>query len=559
LDHVELFSPQSRRRDHDFDGFVVPQPKRRSATGISQTGGPPDLSGQPSPAIHNIIELGQICLGKRKKKSGCKLGSSIMSNATNTTDSYYGTDHYYEYDYYIPHVWFASSQADLVLQVVLGSMSTFSSALILYIIYKSPMKLRTTYHRIMALLSTFIILTSLPMALATLPIPSSYVSYKGLTLGTYGTCTAQAFLINFGNGGAIDTALCLAWYYVCSAVGVSKRNIQKFYEPIFYTLIIVLGIAANSWNMSKGFFNIRPWSAYCGLNPVPSACWDGTKPATDVECAWPDRPHPYFKMIDFFRGYIIFAYVMIVLAMMIVIFIVCRNERKFVAHKRSSTSDTSGETTSNETDEEKLSTRLKQTRLIVRQACMYICTFVLTWILVLIPWDKDSPKWMDITESILIPIQGLWNMLIFVYIKLVLIREANHSIDSNWKALKTLLKNPDVVPDMILSGMDNVVIASRSFQEKDFEDDAEAGRVPRAADPLASNPSAYDGLSMNTPSKAPDCSGNMSMDSSEQKSLHWYRNNDHMHAMSIAPSESTGGGLLSYGGLSNEMSKTTED
>jgi hypothetical protein len=124
----------------------------------------------------------------------------------------------------------------------------------------------------------------------------------------------------------------------------------------------------------------------------------------------------------------------------------------------------------------------------------------LTWILVLIPWNQDSPKWMDITESILIPIQGLWNMLIFVYIKIGLIREANRSIDSNWKALKTLLNNPDVVPDMILSGMDNVVIASRSFQEKDFVD--EEGRVPRVADPKASNPSAYDGLSMNTPSKA---------------------------------------------------------
>ena len=486
-----------------------------------------------------------------------------MSNTTNidTTDYNYGTDDYYGGYYYTPHEWFAWSRADLVLQVVLGSISTLSSALILYIIYKSPMKLRTTYHRIMALLSTFIILTSLPMALATLPIPSSYVPYKGLTLGTYGTCTAQAFLINFGNGGAIDTALCLAWYYVCSAVGVSKRSIQKFYEPIFYTLIIVLGIAANSWNMSKGFFNIRPWSAYCGLSPVPSACWDGTKPATDVECAWPERPHPYHQMIDFFRGYIIFSYVMIVLAMMIVIFIVCRNERKF-AHKRSS-SDTNGEITSNETEEEKLPTRLKQSRIIVRQACMYICTFILTWILVLIPWNQDSPKWMDITESILIPIQGLWNMLIFVYIKIVLIREANRSIDSNWKALKTLLNNPDVVPDMILSGMDNVVIASRSFQENDFEDDEE-GRVPRVADTIASNPSAYDDLSMNTPSKAPDCSGNLSTDSSEQKSLHWYRNvvdkdSDHMHAISIAPSESTGGGLLSDGGLSNEMPKITED
>lgn len=485
-----------------------------------------------------------------------------MSNTTNTTDYYYGTDDYYGGYYYTPHEWFAWSRADLVLQVVLCSISTLSSALILYIIYKSPMKLRTTYHRIMALLSTFIILTSLPMALATLPIPSSYVPYKGLTLGTYGTCTAQAFLINFGNGGAMDTALCLAWYYVCSALGVSKRSIQKFYEPILYTYIIVSSIVANSWNMSKGFFNIRSWSAYCGLSPVPSACWDGTKPATDVECAWPERPHPYFQMMDFFRGYIIFSYFMIVLAMMIVIFIVFRNERKF-AHKRSNTSDTNGETTSNETEEEKLPTRLKQTRIIVRQACMYICTFILTWILVLIPWNQDSPKWMDITESILIPIQGLWNMLIFVYIKIVLIREANRSIDSNWKALKTLLNNPHVVPDMILSGMDNVVIASRSFQEKDFEDDEE-GRVPQVADSKASNPSAYDDLSRNTPSKAPECSGDLSTDSSEIKSLRWYRNvvdqriSDHMHAMST-PSESTGGGLLSYGGLSNEMPKITED
>ena len=37
------------------------------------------------------------------------------------------------------------------------------------------------------------------------------------------------------------------------------------------------------------------------------------------------------------------------------------------------------------------------------------------------------------------------------------------------------------------------------------------------------------------------------------------QDSDHMHDMSIAPSESTGGGLLSYGGLSNEMPKITED
>ena len=518
-----------------------------------------------------------------------------MSNTTNTTDYYYGTD-YYDYGgyYYKPHEWFAWSRTDLVLQVVLCEISTLSSALILYIIYKSPIKLRTTYHRIMALLSSFVILSSVPMALATLPIPSSYVPYKGLTLGTYGTCTAQGFLINFGFGGAMDTALCLAWYYVCSALGVSNRIIQNFYEPIVYTYIIVSAIVANSLNMSKGYFNIRPWSVYCGLSPVPSACWDGTKPATDVECAWPERPHPYFLIMDFFRGYIIFSYVMIVLAMMIIIFIVYRNERKY-AHK-----DSSGDNGANETGQQRgtrLPTSLKQTRLIIRQALMYICTFILTWILVLIPWNQDSPKWMDILESILIPMQGLWNMLIFVYIKISLIREADHSIDSNWKALKTLLKNPDVVPDMVLSGMDNVIIASRPFQEENFADDEEDSPISQAADEKASNPSAYDDLSMDTPSKATSSAGMLSTASSERKSLNYYRRatahprgavnistftpaanssaasssgssagaglvdhySDHMQDVSMAPSESTGRDLISYGGLSNEMPKITED
>lgn len=298
--------------------------------------------------------------------------------------------------------------------------------------------------------------------------------------------------------------------------------------------------------------------------------------------------------MDFFRGYIIFSYVMIVLAMMIIIFIVYRNERKY-AHK-----DSSGDNGANETGQQRgtrLPTSLKQTRLIVRQALMYICTFILTWILVLIPWNQDSPKWMDILESILIPMQGLWNMLIFVYIKISLIREADHSIDSNWKALKTLLKNPDVVPDMVLSGMDNVIIASRPFQEENFADDEEDSPISQAADEKASNPSAYDDLSMDTPSKATSSAGMLSTASSERKSLNYYRRatahprgavnistftpaanssaasssgssagaglvdhySDHMQDVSMAPSESTGRDLISYGGLSNEMPKITED
>ncbi len=72
----------------------------------------------------------------------------------------------------------------------------------------------------MALVSSFDICVSASLALATIPIPKSLIPFQGPTLGTNGTCIAQGVFIQFGAFGTTDSTLCLAWFYVCTALRV---------------------------------------------------------------------------------------------------------------------------------------------------------------------------------------------------------------------------------------------------------------------------------------------------------------------------------------------------
>ncbi len=409
-------------------------------------------------------------------------------------------------DYYEPyHEWFAWTLTDAVSQMLLGSLSALSSALILYIIYRSPVKLKSTYHRIMALLSSCDICLSLSLALSTIPIPKSLVPYNGPTLGTGGTCLVQGIFFSFGAGSVKDSTLFLAIFYVCTSLRVSNWTITRIFEPFFFAYVIIMNFATTYIMFKNDFIHQRHWSAYCGLTPIPSYCWDEDTwmgMAGDVDlsrCAWPTDPnHAWFRSEKIWRYYTLGMSIVLVLAMMVIILVVCRNEKKMIKeeaqHEHSDGDEGHGE------DEDK-PLELNVTRLIIRQAIMYITAFFLTWILVIIPWDASSPKIIDILESMLLPLGGFWNMLIFVHIKILLVRESNPIVDSNFKAFIVLMKEPDTVPEMVLSGMENVNIVDRTFEidQGPDDDDVEEG-VSEEPSQFTSNPSAYDGLSMTTPS-----------------------------------------------------------
>ncbi len=336
-------------------------------------------------------------------------------------------------------------------------------------------------------------------------MPKSLVPYQGPTLGTNGTCLAQGIFVNVGGGAIMDATLFLAGYYVCTALRMSNWAITRIYEPACFAYIIIFNFFGTYRLVKSGFINIRHWSAFCGMSPIPNYChdldaWTGMAGDVDLSrCSWPTDPHDaWFFTENWLRYYTLVASILLVLALIVVIIVVCRNEKKMIKEESMMQDDSSESEEELGAGDTKTPPKLNATRLIIRQAIMYILAFFLTWIFVIIPWDASSPKIIEVLESILLPLGGFWNMLIFVHIKILLVREANPVIDSNLKAFMVLIREPDTVPEMVLSGMENVRVVDRTFElEQGPNDDEEGVSEPSR---FTSHPSAYDGLSMETPS-----------------------------------------------------------
>ena len=128
------------------------------------------------------------------------------------------------------------TRSGFVLPMVSGFISAISSVITIYAVYISSKSLNTTYHRIVAHMSCFTLISSVCYGLATLPMPKDIVyDFAGPRVGNFGTCQAQSFLLLFGSGGGASWNLGLRWYFVFSIVFKFEREtITKFLEPIFH-------------------------------------------------------------------------------------------------------------------------------------------------------------------------------------------------------------------------------------------------------------------------------------------------------------------------------------
>ena len=70
---------------------------------------------------------------------------------------------------------FTVTLAGFIVPMFTGLLSACSSGLIIYIISKSPQKLSTTHHRIMAFMSVFDVIASIFIALGTIMMPTDIV------------------------------------------------------------------------------------------------------------------------------------------------------------------------------------------------------------------------------------------------------------------------------------------------------------------------------------------------------------------------------------------------
>jgi hypothetical protein len=99
---------------------------------------------------------------------------------------------------------------------------------------------------------------------------------------------------------------------------------------------------------------------------------------------------------------------------------------------------------------------------------MYIAGFFSTWIFNVLSGSLNISGYaLDAVNCILFPLQGFWNLLIFLYDKTYLIRQRDGRSSSSstrislWQAFKMILISPSDTPTFVVSQISNVIIEPR--------------------------------------------------------------------------------------------------
>jgi hypothetical protein len=229
--------------------------------------------------------------------------------------------------YYEP---FTAVIAGFIVPMVTGSLSACSSGLIIYIILRSQQKLTTTYHRIMAFMSAFDIISSIFIALGTTMVPSGTMyKFAGPLLGNKVTCQIQGWLILFGLSGSTSLNACLAWYFVCSIVfKMDSTRMKQIFEPFMHVYALFLACYVPSFYLSNDLLNPNPYDGFCTVVPYPESCEDQTwydwRNCTWSEASGKDLLH--YKRVS--TAVVGLQSALIMLGMSIIVWFVYKTDRK---------------------------------------------------------------------------------------------------------------------------------------------------------------------------------------------------------------------------------------
>lgn len=346
---------------------------------------------------------------------------------------------------------FPLSKGGVILTTISGILSTICSFVILNIIRTSPEKLSTTYHRMMTFMSVFDIMASICFALTTLPMPTGDVMrFAGPMLGNETTCQIQGFILILGLIGGGSLYMCLSWYFVCKlSFRVDSYTIKKWIEPTFYLCSLVLTLFAACYSLHKDMIHTGPRNSVCLIAPDHSYCkYSNIEGFFDCDQDMFPRETEGFSLFRVFAIGLIAS--MIALAMVIIIFTIFKKSRRLKQSIENRRSDELINALAEEDDEV---SELRYSRVLVIQALMYIFAYTITWVFLLIVtnfnFDRQTSDRIQVFKSIFLPLQGFWNLMIFVYDKAYLVKR-NDENRGYCHAVMMILLYPIDAPSRII-------------------------------------------------------------------------------------------------------------
>ena len=394
---------------------------------------------------------------------------------------------------------FYFTKAGQIVPTISALVSLISSSAVIYFVLRSGSKLSTTYHRIMFFLSFWDIVGSASISLTTIPMPKDTIyPFEGKKLGSFATCEAQAFLYFVGTVFAICGNVALNIFYLCSIrYKMKEERIKKFVEPVMLFFAVLLTVPVPVVLLLGNFLNPSPFESYCSFGGYPKECTN----RDDVQCI---RGDPNSSSIQFIRTYlycgIFLAFGTIIVSMVLIILTVYRAETGATSVSKPKSNSMISKENPDLLEEEEEDDDVDQgegfqlvhTRIILRQAIMYIAAFFLIWFFTLISYFMPEVWAVQIFKCIFQPLQGLFNALIFVYHKVYNIRRSNKDLTFQ-EALFVLRTAPSQVPEVLLSRIDLVSTQMNNYNAGE--------EIESCSDDLSpSMLSPYSGNSLNTPS-----------------------------------------------------------
>jgi MFS family permease len=359
---------------------------------------------------------------------------------------------------------FSVTLAGFIVPMFTGLLSACSSGLIIYIISKSPQKLSTTHHRIMAFMSVFDIIASIFIALGTIMMPTDNVfDFEGPMLGNKVTCQIQGWFVIFGSSGGASLFMCLSCYFVCKLTfKVNSERIRSCFEPIMYAYAVFVSLFSASYYLSKDLLHPDPSHTHCTIAPYPISCDESVW--IWPLCEWdPDDRKELNKDFTIMKDIVPIALAVIFNFILILIFTLIILKTAYDSHQNVKAALIEAQRHDNRKDdgifynnEDDIRTnihileQLRYSRVTSIQALMYIASFLITWIFSVA--DTGYGKYnhyMDALNAAFFPMQGFWNMIIFAYDKVYLVYQMNEC-DTYWNALKIVLLAPDQIIDAII-------------------------------------------------------------------------------------------------------------
>eukprot|EP00979_Chaetoceros_neogracilis_P002947 scaffold492_cov247-Chaetoceros_neogracile.AAC.20 len=283
--------------------------------------------------------------------------------------------------------------------------------------------------------------------------------------GNIATCEAQGIVYMMGNAFVFYMNGILNIYYLCTLrYNMTEKTFRCYLEIPLYIVSLVVSITLPSTALlNQELLNPSPSHPFCVANTYPLDCTKADNP----ECR---GGRGRGALAPLFYCTIILFFFTLMITMALIVHSFYRNARSL----RKTLKDNPSQEIYAEYEALK---RAQETSSIIgRQALMYIAAFLITWIFGFAKflWEEtignDNTEFLSVLMIIFQPLQGFFNLIIFVYHKVQTLCRADDDLTVA-EALENVFLFPSRMEDRATVSNLNMVIdqfvvdQQRSFVE----------------------------------------------------------------------------------------------